>query len=385
MSFRHLALLNKWDQRLVKQSKLCDDQTYLKIIYKCFIKEDHLKRLSSTKLIAGGLFSCVKVWRGWVVAGMLDGLIKLWSLSDVESRKPLRLFVGHEESVSCLDARDQVLVSGSMDRSVRVWSLETANLLRVLRSEGSPVERIKLLSDRLLWWSRSGAFNISSWRDSTKVEHKCKFNINEDPLTCIMDISEDYIVTNQTDADLDRRDVVVYCSRTGMRLFEKDIFSSKDIHCLSVEGHMLFIGSGNSLELWDLNMSSCLAIIQSSVHNSFIVKDVCVSDFLVVAMLSNSEIICLPLTSIMDEVVLSRSETAVINWNTRGFQIENKELAWRSMTMSDDHLVFGLEKRLGDIKIFSFRWNFDDEEANNKVLRERKYSLQDFHYDIDLE
>merc|ERR1719323_2499657 len=101
-------------------------------------------------------------------------------------------------------------------------------------------------------------------------------------------------------------------------------------------------------------------------------------------MLSNSEIICLPLTSIMDEVVLSRSETAVINWNTRGFQIENKELAWRSMTMSDDHLVFGLEKRLGDIKIFSFRWNFDDEEANNKVLRERKYSLHDFHYNIDL-
>ena len=207
-----------------------------------------VNNLTSIKLMAGGLFSCLHLHHNLLFAGMLDGLIKMWDVTSLaqgasDLRRPLKLFEGHEESVTCLDVTAGLLVTGSLDRSVRVWSLESSSLLRVLRREGSPIHCVKMLSDRLLWWSRSGAFNISTWSGHTKVEAAFKFNINEDPNTCLMCINEHYIVTNQTEQNaFNTRDVVVYSSATGMRLFEKDIFSSKDITCLSLEGHLLFIG-----------------------------------------------------------------------------------------------------------------------------------------------
>ena len=123
----------------------------------------------------------------------------------INYRKPWRVFEGHEESVTCLDVDEEVLVSGSLDRSVRVWSLESSKLLRVLRREGSPIVTIRLLSDRLLWWAKSGNFQISSWETYNKVDLKCRFTIQEDPIKCIMCIGENYIVTNQTNNEVEMK------------------------------------------------------------------------------------------------------------------------------------------------------------------------------------
>ena len=38
--------------------------------------------VSATKLMAGGLFSCVRLDGGRLLVGMLDGLIKMWSVAD---------------------------------------------------------------------------------------------------------------------------------------------------------------------------------------------------------------------------------------------------------------------------------------------------------------
>ena len=366
-SFRKLCLLNDWWRHLPSQGGGDDERegemTCRRIVHKVMDYDDIWNRdnLTSTKLMAGGLFSCLKLHRNWLLAGMVDGLIKMWDTVAMrdrgESRKPLRVFIGHEESVTCLDAGEGVLVSGSLDRSVRIWSLETSYLLRVLRREGSPIVNIKLLSDRLCWWSRSGAFQISSWRGHFKVEPMYKFNITEDPNTCLMVITPAYIVTNQTDpGGFSTRDVIIYSSKTGMRLFEKDIFASKDITCLDVEGHLLFIGSGNTIEVWDINISSCLAFIQSScLQTPVLVKSICVTDFIMVGMLSTSQLISIPLKTILEHSLISRTEPAIINWSTTGFMIENTELSWKNMTMNDSRIVFGLEKKLGDIKMFHWQ------------------------------
>lgn len=353
-----------------------------------------INNLTSIKLMAGGLFSCLKIHHHLLFAGMLDGLIKMWDVTSLaqgssDLRRPLKLFEGHEESVTCLDAGAGVLVSGSLDRSVRVWSLESSSLLRVLRREGSPIHCVKMLSDRLLWWSRSGAFHISSWRGYTKVETAFKFNINEDPNTCLMSINEHYIVTNQTELNaFNTRDVVIYSSVNGMRLFEKDIFSCKDITCLSLEGHLLFIGSGNTIEVWDVNISSCLAIIQSGnpMSSNIIVKDICVSEFQMIAMISNSDLIVIPLMLIMREAILSNSEPAIINWNMAAAVLGNKDLAWKNMAMGDQRFCFGLEKKLGDIKLYYWRQK-KEMSVDQDVLycnSERK-SKKCFSINLDIE
>ena len=359
-SFRKLCLLNDWWRFLPSQGGLEveAEQSCKKIMYKMtnFHSKWSNTNIQSTKLFAGGLFSCLKLDQSWLFAGMLDGLIKMWDLSDGPA-KPMRVFEGHEEGITCLDTGPGVLVSGSLDRSVRVWSLDSTRLLRVLRREGSPIISIKLLSDRLLWWARSGTFQISSWKGYHRVDPAFKFNIMEDPNSCIMCIGDHYIVTNQTDENgFSSRDINVYSSITGMRLIEKDIFSSKDISCLCLLGHLLFIGAGDCIEVWDVNMSNCLSYIQSGSPNQNIsIKNICVSDFLMVALLSNSMIICVPIKRIIEESVISNNEPAVINWDNSGDIIENNDRLWKNMSIVDDKFVFGLEKKLGDIKLYQWK------------------------------
>ena len=38
--------------------------------------------VTTTKVMAGGLFSCVRLDGGRLLGGMLDGLIKMWSVAD---------------------------------------------------------------------------------------------------------------------------------------------------------------------------------------------------------------------------------------------------------------------------------------------------------------
>ena len=312
------------------------------------------------KIFAGGLFSCLKVRGNSMFVGMLDGLIKMWRISERETwRRPVRMFEGHEESVTCLDVDSEVLVSGSLDHSVRVWSTQTSCLLRVLRRQGSPILMVRLLSDRLLWWTRAGSLQISSWRGFRRVEPDFKFSLLEDPVFCLMDVGEHYIVTTDTQESPGHssRDLIVYSSRTGMRLFEKDIFSSHDISCLALQSQLLYIGCGNTVEVWDVKMSRCLALIQSaSSHNLNIrVKNIAVSDFLVVVSLSNGNIFYLPAIKIIEQSLLNTPEPAIINWDVSATMIFNTEQTWKNIDFSGSNLVFGLEKRLGDIKIF--KWN----------------------------
>ena len=47
------------------------------------------------------------------------------------TRRVYRVFAGHEERVTSVDQKDDILVSGSFDQSIRVWDIQTAG--RILR------------------------------------------------------------------------------------------------------------------------------------------------------------------------------------------------------------------------------------------------------------
>ena len=199
-----------------------------------------------------------------------------------------------------------------------------------------------------------------------------KFNLIEDPVSCLMDVGEHYVVTTETQeaGGLSSRDLVVYSSRTGMRLFEKDIFSSHDISCLALYGPLLYLGAGNTVEVWDVNISSCLAIIQSGSpdFNNIRVNNVAASDFLMVASLSNGNIFYIPVMEIIRQSLLASSEPAIINWQVAATLLSNTELTWKNIDFSRDNIVFGLEKKLGDIKIMT--WNRTGEKPRLKYTEE---------------
>lgn len=62
--------------------------------------------------------------KGYAVVGYSGGTLRIWSISE---KKVLRSFPGHESRVSsaAMSADRKRVVSGSLDKSVRVWDVET--------------------------------------------------------------------------------------------------------------------------------------------------------------------------------------------------------------------------------------------------------------------
>ena len=102
-----------------------------------------------------------------LVCGMINGRIKVWTLSDVNSnnspqpRNPEpHVIEGHTKSVFAMAARDNVLVtaSGGQDKSVRIWDLESKEQIHSVQYENLlKCQRLELTSTHLVAWYMSEA------------------------------------------------------------------------------------------------------------------------------------------------------------------------------------------------------------------------------------
>ena len=62
--------------------------------------------------------------RTHVVTGAYDGLLRLWAADEYGGGlRCAATLDGHQHRVLCLDAHESKIVSGSYDRSVRLWEL----------------------------------------------------------------------------------------------------------------------------------------------------------------------------------------------------------------------------------------------------------------------
>ncbi|CDF37477.1 WD40-repeat containing protein [Chondrus crispus] len=85
--------------------------------------------------------------KGYVVMGYDDGTLRLWSMSE---KKVLRSFRGHRSRVACvaMSGNGRRVVSGSLDKSVRVWDLETgAQVGDALVGQMGPVSSVAMSGD----------------------------------------------------------------------------------------------------------------------------------------------------------------------------------------------------------------------------------------------
>ena len=102
-----------------------------------------------------------------LVCGMINGRIKVWALSDVNSNDSPRpnnpephVIEGHSKSVFAMAARDNVLVtaSGGQDKTVRIWDLESREQIHSVQYENLlKCQRLELTSTHLVAWYMSEA------------------------------------------------------------------------------------------------------------------------------------------------------------------------------------------------------------------------------------
>ena len=81
-----------------------------------------------------------------IVSGSRDRTIKFW---DIESQKCLKTLRGHDGSVLCLQYDSRYIVTGSSDSTIIVWDIHTGEKVHTLRGHTSPVLDVRF-NDRII-------------------------------------------------------------------------------------------------------------------------------------------------------------------------------------------------------------------------------------------
>ncbi|KAL4064317.1 WD40-repeat-containing domain protein [Scleroderma citrinum] len=110
-----------------------------------------------------GLFTAVLGTRSKkpvLISGSLDNTIKVW---DIDSGKTVRTLFGHIEGVWAVAGDKLRLVSGSHDRTIKVWNLEEGKCTTTLFGHRGAVTCIALGEDKIVSGSDDGDVRIWSF------------------------------------------------------------------------------------------------------------------------------------------------------------------------------------------------------------------------------
>ncbi len=101
-----------------------------------------------------------------LVSGSADKTIKVWNLDTGQMRRTL---VGHSDIVRSVTFRPngQVLVSGSGDKTIKIWNVQTGKLIRTLTGHSGPVWSVAISHDGQTLVSGSEDKTIKIWNLST--------------------------------------------------------------------------------------------------------------------------------------------------------------------------------------------------------------------------
>lgn len=97
-----------------------------------------------------------------MVTGSYDRTIRVWNLQTGET---LRVLSGHARGVRCLQFDDSKVISGSMDRTLKIWNWRTGELLRTLEGHTEGIVSLTY-NDRVLA-SGSADSSIRIWNCQT--------------------------------------------------------------------------------------------------------------------------------------------------------------------------------------------------------------------------
>ncbi|KAI8998143.1 WD40-repeat-containing domain protein [Gaertneriomyces semiglobifer] len=114
-----------------------------------------------------------------IVTGSLDHSVKLWSIQNL---KLVRTMIGHTDSVTCVCARQDWLFSGSLDKSVRQWDIQTGRCLRTFTGHTNWVKTMDI-NDK---WLITGGWdeNVIVW-DYHVGTMLHTLSLNSGPVTCL--------------------------------------------------------------------------------------------------------------------------------------------------------------------------------------------------------
>ncbi|WFD00624.1 hypothetical protein MYAM1_003375 [Malassezia yamatoensis] len=196
---------------------------------------------------------------GYVLSGSRDKTVRVWDSATGECVSVLR---GHEGSVVCMTSRNETLVTGSSDGTARIWvAIDRARsnyvIKNVLRGHRAGVLDVSMDDTYIITASRDKTLRV--WRRSTAelvhvyTQHKAPVN------ACSLDAG--VAVSGAGDGSLH-----VWLPDTG-KLLQMIHEPRCGIATVLLRENILFAGSSDHfIRLWNRFTGECLAAFQAHTH-----------------------------------------------------------------------------------------------------------------------
>ena len=232
-------LLLPHDRRLTKG---------LSISYKSFAPQGHSSYITGVVITSDGK-ECI--------SGSFDKTIRIWNLETGQCRRTLE---GHTDTVSTLALMPggKRCISGSRDGTARVWNLETGECLHVMEGHIGGITAQVLTSDGLLCINGAHDCVLRAWNPETG-RYLRSFRGHQKPIHCVA-ITPDgkKCVSGSLDGMIN-----VWEIETG-RLINS--FGTKGRRVCSLvitsDGNRCISGSfDHTIRIWDIGTGTCLRIL----------------------------------------------------------------------------------------------------------------------------
>lgn len=120
--------------------------------------------LCSTKILKGhenGIMT-LQILDNILATGSYDKTIKIW---DLDTGKEVRTLTGHTDGIRCLQFDDSKLISGSMDRTLKVWNWRTGECLATYTGHSDYVICLHFDANILVSGSADGTALVWNFED----------------------------------------------------------------------------------------------------------------------------------------------------------------------------------------------------------------------------
>jgi len=232
-----------------------------------------------------GTVTCVALQGNIIVSGSDDGSLALWELSSPptsvfpllqqhhkNTKRALKkqTFVGHGGPVWCLDLSEdtETLLSGSYDKTIKLWSTKTAQVLCTLRGHTNWVSCLQRngRGDRLL----SG-----SWDATAKIWALHQAGHDNYGGECVGTLTNEegnVIYCLQWE----QNQAVTGCRRQAVQLWDMEhetvsrtfMGHTKEVGCLQFDESKIVSGSGDhSMKVWDVKSGRCEATLTGHANS----------------------------------------------------------------------------------------------------------------------
>ncbi|NEO28240.1 MAG: PQQ-binding-like beta-propeller repeat protein, partial [Kamptonema sp. SIO4C4] len=181
---------------------------------------------------------------GLVISGSLDKTLKVWN---IETGKELRTLIGHSSDVTAVAVTPEgQVISGSGDNTLKVWDMETGKELRTLTGHSSRVEAVAVTPEGLVI---SGSFDntLKVWDMETGKELRTLTG-HSDRVTAVAVTPEGLVISGSGDKTLK-----VWDMETGKKLHTlRGHSSSVNAVAVTPEGLVISGSFDNTLKVWDM-------------------------------------------------------------------------------------------------------------------------------------